>query len=74
MYKKVRFSADYQIETHAPPQKKVSVNSIEFRSCDLTPQVGYFCVSLITINTHRLLYRLQGYQILFAPYTFVPQC
>jgi len=37
----VRFSADHQIKTHAPPFVKVPDFSFKFQSCDRTPQAEY---------------------------------
>lgn len=37
----VRFSADHQIKTHAPPFVKVPDFSFKFQPCGRTPQAEY---------------------------------
>lgn len=65
---------DYRIKPHAPPFDKIPANSVEFQPCDCTTQVWYFMLTnniLNILNTHFLQYRLIGFRILFAPYTFI---
>ena len=56
------------------------VNSFEFQPCDRTPQAECLWRQLkqskffLNYSIHNLQYRLPGYLILFATYTFVPQC
>jgi len=38
---KVRFSADHQIKTHAPPLVKIPDFSFKFQPCGRTPQARY---------------------------------
>ncbi|MBA0730941.1 hypothetical protein Golax_004554 [Gossypium laxum] len=38
----VRFFALHRIKPHAPPLVLASINSLEFHSCERTPQVGSF--------------------------------
>ena len=45
----VRFFALLRIKPHAPPLVRVPVNSIEFHSCERTPQVDY----LLRLRRHR---------------------
>jgi len=37
----VRFSADHQIKTHAPPLVKIPDFSFKFQPCGRTPQARY---------------------------------
>ncbi len=45
----VRFFALLRIKPHAPPLVRVPVNSVEFHSCERTPQVEY----LLRLRRHR---------------------
>lgn len=69
----VRFCVDYRIKPHVPPFDKVPANSVKFQPCDCTTQAGCLCVSLYMFNTHLLLCRLPGCQILIVIYTFAVQ-
>ena len=79
--KLVRFCADYRIKPHAPPlivgpRQFLWVPTLRLYSSGgmlnaLTVKPKKIFLSL---SIHNLQYRLPGYLILFAPYTFVPQC
>ncbi len=76
----VRFFALLRIKPHAPPLVRVPVNSLEFHSCERTPQVEYLLrlrrtekQCFPTPSIHRLRRGLPGYLILFAPHAFEPQ-
>jgi len=65
---------DYRIKPHVPPFDKIPANSVEFQPCDCTTQVWYSTLTNsvnITLGTHILQYRLMGFRIPFAYYTFI---
>ena len=79
--KLVRFCADYRIKPHTPP---LVVGSRQFLWVSILRLYfsGGVLIALawkpnkkilLNYSTHNLQYRLPGYLILFAPYTFVPQ-